>query len=71
VITRNSYQGHISAAGIEKDVTFEVAGGRLDEEIDAAYWSKYAKYPAQDIEPVTNDESHPTTIRLVPRPTLS
>lgn len=60
-------QGHISSGGVEKDVTFEDAAGQLDTEIDAAYWAKYKTYPAQYIEPVTNDESHTTTIRLVPR----
>ena len=65
--TQRTHRGHISVAGIEKDVTFEVAAGQLDAEIDAAYWAKYKKYPAQYIEPVTNDESHATTIRLVPR----
>jgi len=59
-------EGHISSAGIERDVTFEDAAGHLDTEIDAAFWEKYRKYPAQYIEPVTNDESHTTTIRLVP-----
>ncbi len=69
--TQRTFEGHISAAGIEKDVTFEDAAGQLDAEIDAAYWSKYKKYPAQYIEPVTNDESHATTIRLVPRDILT
>jgi hypothetical protein len=65
--TQRTLEGHISVAGIEKDVTFEDAAGQLNTDIDAAYWSKYKKYPAQYIEPVTNDESHATTIRLVPR----
>jgi hypothetical protein len=59
-------QGRISAGGVEKDVIFEDAAGQLDAEIDAAYWAKYRRYPAQYIEPVTNEASHATTVRLVP-----
>lgn len=67
--TQRTGIGHISAGGVEADVTFEDASGHLNSEIDAAYWDKYRKYPAQYIEPVTNAESHSTTIRLVPRGT--
>lgn len=65
--TQRTLRGHISSAGIEKDVTFEDAAGQLNSDIDDAYWNKYGKYPAQYVEPVTNDESHATTICLVPR----
>lgn len=65
--TQRTRQGHVSCAGIEKDVIFEDAAGQLNADIDATYWNKYRKYPAQYIQPVTNDESHATTIRLVPR----
>lgn len=65
--TRRTNQGCIPVAGIEKEVIFEAASGQPDAEIDAAYCDKYQKYPAQYIEPVTNEESHATTIRLVPR----
>ena len=54
-----------------KQVVFEAAGGKLDAELDAIYWAKYNKYPALYIEPVTNDVSHATTIRLVPKTTAS
>jgi hypothetical protein len=65
--TKATNAGWISSAGIEKEVTFQHAGGELDAELDAVYWEKYRKYPAQYIEPVTNEESHATTIRLTPR----
>jgi hypothetical protein len=69
--TQATYEGRIEAGGIEKDVTFEDDGGRLDAEIDAAYWAKYGRYGARFVDPVTNDESHATTIRLVPRAAAS
>jgi hypothetical protein len=65
--TQRTHEGHISSGGIEKDVTFEDTVGQLDAELDAAYWDKYGKYPKQYVEPVTNEESHATTIRLAPR----
>jgi len=65
--TQATHEGRIQAGGVEKDVVFEDAGGRLDAEIDAAYWAKYGRYGARFVDPVTNDESHTTTIRLVPR----
>lgn len=64
---KQTMRGHILAGGVEKDVTFEDAAGHLDAEIDTVYWDKYRSHPAQYITPVADDESHTTTIRLVPR----
>ncbi len=64
--TQVTHEGWIQAGGVGKDVAFEDAGGQLDAENDAAYWAKYRRYGAQYVGPVTNDESHTTTIRLVP-----
>ena len=65
------HDGWIQAGGVEKVVTFEHAGGQLDAEIDAAYWTKYRRHGAQFVDPVTDDESHTTTIRLVPQASAS
>ncbi len=63
---RRAMRGHISAGGVEKGVMFEDAAGQLNAEIDAAYWDKYCGDLAQWVPPVVDDESHATTIRLVP-----
>jgi hypothetical protein len=63
--TQATREGWISAGGVEADVSFEGAGGQLDAEIDAAYWAKYERHGAQYVQPVTDAESHTTTIRLV------
>ncbi len=60
-------RGHVSVTDIEKDVLYQHVPGHLDAEIDEAFWAKYGRYPAQYVEPVTNDASHETTIRIVPR----
>jgi len=65
--TQRTHEGWISAGGIERDVTFEDAAHQRDGEIDAAYRAKYGRYGAQYVDLVTNDESHATTLRLVPR----
>ena len=65
--TQATHEGRIQAGGVEKEVAFADAGGHLDAEIDAAYWEKYRRHGARYVDPVTNDESHATTIRLVPR----
>jgi probable F420-dependent oxidoreductase len=42
--TQVRHAGRISAAGLEKDVTFEMIDHDLDDELDAAYGGKYRRY---------------------------
>ena len=62
------HEGHIRAGGVEKDVTFveEIAPGSNDQ-IDAAYRTKYRRYSASIIRSVVSPEARSATIRLVPR----
>lgn len=61
------HEGHISAGGIEKDVVFEeVADSEINEKVDAAYLSKYARYP-QFVAPMVTPEVRATTLKLVPK----
>lgn len=64
---KRAMRGHISAGGVEKDVIFEDAAGQFNAELDAAYWDKYRGPLAEYVPPVADEESHATTIRLVPR----
>jgi hypothetical protein len=60
-------EGRIWAGGIEKDVAFvEVADPGVNDEVDAAYRSKYHRYP-QYVAPLLVPEARAATIRLVPR----
>ena len=60
-------EGHISAGGVEKDVTFAAADPAVNPRLDAAYRSKYRRHGAQWVDPMVAPEAGATTIRLVPR----
>jgi hypothetical protein len=61
------HKGYIRAGGVEKDVTFvEEAAPDLNDQIDAAYRTKYRRYAASIIEAITSPEARAATIKLVP-----
>ena len=65
VLTRHA--GRIRAGGIEKDVTFvEEPDPKINNQIDTAYLTKYARYP-QYVAPMVTPEVRAATIKLVPR----
>jgi hypothetical protein len=59
---RRSREGHISAGGIEKDVRFEDADPALNDQIDAAYRSKYLRHGAEWVNLTVSSEGRSTTI---------
>jgi hypothetical protein len=62
------HEGHIQAGGIDKDVTFvEEATPDLNDQIDAAYRTKYRHYAASIINSIVSPEARSATIKLVPR----
>lgn len=67
--TQVRHEGHIQAGGIDKDVTFMDADPGLNDQVDAAYRSKYRRYAANTIGSVVNPEARSSTIKLVPRAT--
>jgi hypothetical protein len=60
------HEGHIRAGGVDKDVLF-VETDRVNDEIDAAYRTKYHRYPASFVDPVVSPEARAATVMLVPR----
>jgi hypothetical protein len=61
------HAGHISAGGMEKDVTFvEEVDPAVNDKVDAAYRTKYGRYP-QYVAPMLTAEVRATTIKLAPR----
>ena len=62
------HEGHIRAGGVEKDVTFvEETDPGTNDQIDAAYRTKYRRYSGQYVDPMVGPEAQATTIKLVPR----
>lgn len=65
--TQDRHQGRIWAGGVEKSVSFaEESDSRINDQIDAAYLSKYARYP-QYVAPMVTPQVRTTTLKLVPR----
>ena len=63
------YEGHIRAGGVDKDVTFvEESDSDINDQIDAAYTTKYRRY-ASIAKSMTTPAVQAATIKLVPRST--
>ena len=62
------HEGRIGAGGVTKDVTFVDASSdeALNNEIDAAYQSKYRRYDATYVDPMIAPQARATTLKLVP-----
>jgi hypothetical protein len=69
--TQVRHEGHIQAGGVDKDVTFVDANPAINDQIDAAYRTKYRRYAASIISHITSPEARSATIKLVPRSTGS
>jgi hypothetical protein len=65
--TQVRHEGQIRAGGVEKDVTFvEETDPGMNDQIDAAYRTKYRRYGARYIDPMVAPEARAATIKLVP-----
>jgi hypothetical protein len=65
--TQVRHEGHLRAGGVEKDVTFVDADNDIDDQIDAAYRTKYRRYAASIVGHIVSPEARSATIRLLPR----
>ena len=65
--TQVRHEGRIEAGGIEKDVTFVDADPDINDQIDAAYRTKYRRYAASIIGTILSPEARSATIKLAPR----
>ncbi len=61
---QGSKDGRIWAGRLERDVTFEEADSGINDEIDAAYRSKYRRYAGRILNSVLTPEARSTTLRL-------
>ena len=65
--TRVRHEGRIQAGGVDKDVTFVDGDHALDDQLDAAYRTKYRRYGPSYVKMVVSPEARGTTIKRVPR----
>jgi hypothetical protein len=62
------HAGHIWAGGVEKEVSFsEEPDADLNNKVDAAYASKYRRYPSI-IPSINSAMARAATIKLIPHP---
>jgi hypothetical protein len=64
--TKERHEGHIRAGGVDKDVRFVEAGDDVNDEIDAAYRTKYQRYDASIVDPLFTPGAREATLELVP-----
>ena len=57
--------GRITAASMTKEVSFEPVSGSINDKIDDAYRSKYAKSPY--LKPMISAQARAATVRIMPR----
>ncbi len=58
-------RGRIRAGGVERDVVFSDAAADPQDEVDAAYREKYARYPSI-VPGIVGPALHDLTIRITP-----
>ena len=63
---QDRHEAHIHAGGVDKDVLL-VETDNLNDEIDAAYRTKYHRYAASIVDTVVSPEARAATLKLVPR----
>ncbi len=66
-LTRHA--GHISADGVQKDVSFVEVGedAALNDQIDAAFRKKYGHYAAEYFDPMVTPQARTGSLRVMPR----
>ena len=66
---QSRHEGNVRAGGVNKDVAFvEEPDPGINEQVDAAYASKYRRYAASIISHINSADARAATIKLVPRP---
>jgi hypothetical protein len=60
------HEAHIEAGGVDKDVLL-IEKGDMNDEIDAAYRSKYYRYAESIVGSIVTPQARAATLKLVPR----
>jgi hypothetical protein len=67
--TQVRHEGYIQAGGVDKDVTFVDADPGINDQIDAAYRTKYRRYGESIVNTIITPQARSSTIMLEPRHT--
>jgi hypothetical protein len=59
-------EGHIRAGGVDRDVELVAGEKQLEDAVDEASRTKYARY-ASYVEPMVSPDARATTLELLPR----
>jgi hypothetical protein len=65
--TQDKHEGRLQAGGVQQDITFADADHDIDDEVDAAYRTKYRRYAGNILNSVLTPQARSTTTKLVPR----
>ena len=66
--TQVRHAGHIQAGSVVKDVSFvEEADPAINDQIDAAYRTKYRRHSARIVGTILTQEARTSTLKLMPR----
>jgi hypothetical protein len=65
--TQVRHEGHVQAGGVSKDVAFADAGPGIDDQIDAAYRTKYRRYAANIVNSIVTPQARAATLRIAPQ----
>ena len=65
--TQVRHAGHIQAGGVDKDVSFVDSDPHINDQIDAAYRTKYRRYAANIVNSILTKGACASTTKLVPR----
>jgi len=61
------HEGHFRAGGVEKAVSFvEESDSEINEQVNAAYATKYGRYAASIISHINGAQAQAATVKLVP-----
>ena len=64
---KETHEARLSAGSVAKDVGFVDADPALNDEVDAAYRSKYRRYAGRILDSCLTPEARSTTLRIDPR----
>jgi hypothetical protein len=65
--TQDRHEGRIRSGGVDKEVTFVEAEDDINDQVDAAFRTKYSKYDVRFVDPLMVPEARAATLKLVPR----